>query len=292
MQLMQQILRDLSAVRGETISLTARNSVSGGCINHAQRIETDHGAFFIKLNAASMLEMFEAEAEGLKELAVAGAIRVPEPYLTGIAAGQAYIVMENLEIAGGGNMYAFGEQLAEMHRYTAPRYGWHRDNTIGATLQPNRQSEDWMEFWREQRLGFQLELAGKNGASARMLDRGHTLMQVVHVLFNDYQPLASVLHGDLWSGNYAIQRSGEAVIFDPAVYFGDREADLAMTELFGGFSRDFYAGYNASWPLHSGYAVRKTFYNLYHILNHFNLFGGGYASQAERMIQQLLAELG
>jgi fructosamine-3-kinase len=110
-------------------------------------------------------------------------------------------------------------------------------------------------------------------------------------LFADYQPMPSLLHGDLWSGNYAVTQAGEPIIFDPAVYYGDREADLAMTELFGGFSQRFYAAYNETWPLDSGYQLRKTFYNLYHILNHFNMFGGGYARQAERMIEQLLSDL-
>lgn len=148
-----------------------------------------------------------------------------------------------------------------------------------------------MRFWQEQRLGFQLDLARRNGAGSALYERGQQLKEQVADFFTDYQPVASVLHGDLWSGNYAFTRDGEAVIFDPAVYFGDREADLAMTELFGGFSRSFYSGYDATWPIDPGYAIRKTFYNLYHILNHYNLFGGGYASQAQRMIDQLLSEV-
>jgi fructosamine-3-kinase len=149
-----------------------------------------------------------------------------------------------------------------------------------------------VEFWREHRLGYQLGLAEQRGGPANLLRKGEQLMQLVPNLFTDYQPRPSLLHGDLWSGNYAVTREGDPIIFDPAVYFGDREADLAMTELFGGFSRRFYQAYNEAWPLDKGYQVRKTFYNLYHILNHFNMFGGGYGGQAERMTEQLLNELG
>ena len=138
---------------------------------------------------------------------------------------------------------------------------------------------------------FQLDLAERRGAAARLLSQGERLLLDLPVLFDSYQPVASLLHGDLWSGNYAYLPSGEPTLFDPAVYYGDREADLAMTELFGGFGADFYAAYNNAWPLDSGYRTRKTLYNLYHILNHFNMFGGGYLGQAQRMMDSLLSEL-
>lgn len=178
-----------------------------------------------------------------------------------------------------------------MHRITQTQYGWQRDNTIGATPQPNTQSRDWVDFWRRQRLQFQLDLAAANGAPRALLAGGEDLLERFPALFAGHAPAASLLHGDLWSGNHAYTRSGEPAIFDPAVYYGDREADLAMTELFGGFGDDFYAAYNACWPLDPGYGTRKTLYNLYHILNHFNLFGGGYAGQAQRMTDALLSEL-
>jgi protein-ribulosamine 3-kinase len=246
-------------------------SVGGGCINRAYRLADDVRSYFVKVNDASGLDMFDAEAAGLEAMAAAQAIRVPRPIIAGTVAGSAFLVLEYIALGGRSDARLMGEQLAAMHRVTSTRFGWDRDNTIGSTPQPNSPADDWVEFWRAQRLGFQLELAGRNGIGSRALDRGDRLMEYMDALFQDYQ--------------------GNPVIFDPATYFGDRETDIAMTELFGGFGRGFYDAYNAAWPLDAGYGVRKTFYNLYHILNHYNLFGGGYGSQAEGMIQQLLAEL-
>jgi len=291
MNLIDAVLQDFQATSGQLHILRESQLVSGGCINQALDIKTDRGHYFLKFNRAELLSMFEAEADGLRELAGAESIRLPQPLLSGCAGDQAYLLMEFLPTGGRGSMRQFGQQLAGMHAHTGPAFGWHRENTIGATPQPNKQSDDWCEFWREQRLGFQLELARRNGCGARLYDSGQRLMQDMSALFTPDQPQASVLHGDLWSGNYAFTTQGKPVIFDPAVYFGDREADIAMTELFGGFSADFYAAYNEVWPLDVGYPVRKKLYNLYHILNHYNLFGGGYAAQAQRMIEQLLGEL-
>jgi fructosamine-3-kinase len=199
--------------------------------------------------------------------------------------------MEHLALGGPADPVALGEGLAAMHRISRNQYGWSRDNTIGSTPQQNSPTGDWIEFWRVQRLQYQLDLAAHNGAGGRLQSQGDRLLADLPALFDNYVPQASLLHGDLWSGNYAYTRAGEPAIFDPAVYYGDREADLAMTELFGGFGSDFYAAYENAWPLDSGYRVRKTLYNLYHILNHFNLFGGGYASQARGMMDSLLSEL-
>lgn len=287
----EALARAIGEALGEPFEIEQSRNIGGGCISSAMRLEGNGRRYFVKFNRADLLEMFEAEADGLQAMAGANAVRVPQPLTTGVSNGQAYLVMEYLETGGSGDMHRFGEQLAQMHRYTREQFGWHRDNTIGSTPQPNGWQNDWVRFWQEQRLGFQLDLARRNGAGSALYERGQQLKERVADFFTDYQPVASVLHGDLWSGNYAFTRDGEAVIFDPAVYFGDREADLAMTELFGGFSRSFYSGYDAAWPLDPGYATRKTFYNLYHILNHYNLFGGGYASQAQRMIDQLLSEV-
>ncbi len=165
------------------------------------------------------------------------------------------------------------------------------DNWIGRTPQPNGWQHDWIAFRREQRLGFQLQLAAQNGFGGALQRDGEQLLARLDGLFDGYVPVPSLLHGDLWGGNHGFLADGTPVVFDPALYVGDRECDLAMSELFGGFAADFYAAYRASWPLDAGYAVRKTLYNLYHILNHANLFGGGYAAQAARMTAALLAHI-
>ncbi|MFC1567740.1 fructosamine kinase family protein [Pseudomonadota bacterium] len=280
-----------SAGSGKIIN---RHSVSGGSINSAYRIETEsNNSFFVKLNRELLLPMFEAEAEGLQELRRPSAIRVPEPICCGAGQGYSWIVTEFITF-GRGNTHTqelFGRQFAEIHRQTADRFGWHRDNTIGSTPQINRWDDGWIDFYRDHRLGFQLELAALNGFTGSLQAKGERLTADLDRFFASYHPVPSLLHGDLWGGNQAADGDGNPVIFDPAVYYGDREADLAMTGLFGGFSNAFYDAYNEVWPLDDGYAVRKTLYNLYHILNHANLFGGGYAMQAETMIDQLLAEL-
>jgi fructosamine-3-kinase len=267
--------------------------VGGGCINRAVRLEDDRRSFFVKLNSAGLLDMFAAEAEGLREMADTRSIRVPEPICHGTADGQAFLVLEHIAMGRPGRDAAAeaGRQLAAMHRGEGERFGWHRDNTIGSTPQPNPPSASWSAFWRDQRLGFQLRLAARNGFGGRLQSRGERLLGCCAALLH-HDPRPSLLHGDLWGGNLGYDGAGHPVVYDPAVYYGDREADLAMTELFGGFSGAFYAAYREAWPLAPGYEVRKTLYNLYHVLNHLNLFGGGYLGQAEGMIDRLLAEVG
>lgn len=274
---------------GTAARLQALESVGGGCINQACKATlADGSVWFIKLSQASKLDMFVAESAGLHAIRSTNTIYAPEPVGYGIAENSAYLILEYLDLHGHSQSRLAGEQLAAMHRHTAEQFGWFRDNTIGSTHQSNRQHGNWVEFWRQERLGFQLKLAKRNGYPGRAYDQGMELAAKLDAFFTDYQPQASLLHGDLWGGNMAFAKDGRPVIFDPAVYYGDREADLAMTELFGGFDHDFYAAYHAVWPLDEGYKVRKTLYNLYHILNHFNLFGGGYGMQAARMTESLL----
>lgn len=289
----QKISDSLVDVAGATAGITSRHPVSGGSINSAYRIETgSNRSFFVKLNREALLPMFEAEAEGLQELRKANAIRVPEPICCGAGEGYAWIVTEFITFGRGSAQTEelFGHQFAEMHRQTADRFGWYRDNTIGSTPQVNRWEDNWTGFYRDQRLGFQLDLAASNGFRGLLQEKGERLKAGLSTFFDSYRPQPSLMHGDLWGGNQAADEDGNPVIFDPAVYYGDREADIAMTSLFGGFSTVFYDAYNETWPLDDGYSVRKTLYNLYHILNHANLFGGGYAMQAESMMDQLLAE--
>jgi len=287
----QSIAEQVSRVTGEPFSPQPARSVGGGCINTTVKLGDRNRTYFVKLNAANRLAMFEAEADGLAALAASETIRVPRPVCSGVAGAQAYLVMEAIEMGPGGGKSAelAGRQLAAMHRCTQARYGWYRDNTIGSTPQPNTESHSWVEFWREHRLGFQLELAARNGLRGAIQRLGERLLEGLPALL-EHSPEASLLHGDLWGGNLAYDESGNPVIFDPAVYYGDREADLAMTELFGGFGSAFYAAYRETWPLDAGYPVRKILYNLYHILNHANMFGGGYAGQAVGMMERLLAQ--
>ena len=265
--------------------------MSGGCINQAWRIENRDGVrYFVKLNDARKLSMFKAEDAGLATLAATHTVRVPQPVACGTSGGHAFLVLEFLDLNGNGNARLLGEQLAALHRTQARQFGFSQNNTIGETLQRNEWSSDWIAFWREQRLGFQLDLAARNGFGG-LQKQGQELLEKLPALFDGYSPVPSLLHGDLWGGNHAFTPDGMPVLFDPAPYYGDREADLAMTELFGSFDAEFYAAYRAAWPLDAGYTVRKILYNLYHILNHANMFGGGYARQAEGMMQQLLMRL-
>jgi fructosamine-3-kinase len=307
-----QIATHISQVIGETFEINNRRSISGGCINQGYAVIGNTGTYFVKLNQASQVQMFEAEALGLKQMLETQTIPVPKPICWGTGADSAYIVLEWLELGSNSNTQSWeemGRQLAAMHRESPPQptekfkvgklkvessnlqpstppgeFGWNQNNTIGSTPQINNWTSDWAEFFAEYRLGYQFQLARRRGGHFPQQDR---LLAAIGKLL-DHQPQPSLVHGDLWGGNASITKSGEPVIFDPATYVGDREVDIAMTELFGGFPPAFYRGYNEAWPLDSGYKQRKTLYNLYHILNHFNLFGGGYGSQANRMIEQIL----
>jgi protein-ribulosamine 3-kinase len=290
---LKQIAARISEVSGKPFEPHSNRSVGGGCINSALLLSDGTTRWFIKLNRAELLDMFDAELDGLAAMAETESIRVPIPLCTGIAGEQSFIVMEYIALGSqrSSSVAAAGEQLAAMHQATAERFGWHRDNTIGSTPQRNAWQSSWIAFWRSERLGFQLDLARRNGYGGQLARRGERLLQEFPALI-DHDPTPSLLHGDLWGGNFSTAEDGSPVIFDPACYLGDREADLAMTELFGGFGADFYSAYRAAWPLAQGYGTRKTLYNLYHILNHLNLFGSGYLGQAESMIERLLAEIG
>lgn len=263
--------------------------VSGGDISAAWRFATKGGDLFIKTAPLSAADMFAAEADGLAELKSASAIRVPQVVQTGRGNNVVYLALEwlDMEQADSTVERCFGEQLAEMHRTTRDQFGWHRDNTIGLTPQINTRSDDWVQFFREHRLGFQLTLAMQNGFAGDLKDRGERLLKRLPIYFEGEEPVASLLHGDLWSGNWGCS-NGVPVIFDPAVYYGDRETDLAMTRLFGGFGRDFYDAYESNWPFPEGHVERQHLYQLYHVLNHLNLFGSAYLGRAVELINRLL----
>jgi protein-ribulosamine 3-kinase len=282
----------LSAAAGVVFERAPAHPVGGGCINECFMWRSRAGPTFVKLAAAARSSMFEAEADGLRALAACAAVRVPGVIAVGRSCESAFLALEWIETGETSRRSEelLGSQLAAQHRSTAGAFGWHRDNTIGLTPQVNRQTRDWVEFFREHRLRFQLGLAEKSFGSL-LSARGARLLDVLPGLL-DHDPEPSLLHGDLWGGNWFTDSGGSPVIFDPAVYHGDREADLAMSRLFGGFGEAFYRAYEASWPLKRGHEQRREIYNLYHVLNHANLFGGGYAQQAARMIDGLLSSSG
>ena len=283
----------IAGATGASFAIESRTQVGGGCINQCYRVAGRARTFFVKLNSRDRRAMFEAEAAGLAGIAGTGTVRVPSPVCFGSNDDTAWLVLEHIDFgdATTNSMARLGAQLAALHRVTDSHFGWAADNTIGATPQINTRSRDWSGFWRERRLKFQLTLAAGNGAPKTLLEKGERLAQDFAALLDNLPVKPALLHGDLWGGNAGFDRAGAPVLFDPAVYYGHREADLAMTELFGGFSANFYAAYREAFPLDAGYAVRKQLYNLYHVLNHFNLFGGGYARQAETMTAKLLAEI-
>jgi len=289
----QSIISHIEQTTGRSFSLEQQQSLAGGSINSAFLLTGKNAQqYFVKTNRPGQRAMFEAEARSLQALASSNTLRVPKSVCFGENPAQSYIVLEYLEMNGQADQRLLGEQLAAMHRVTAEQFGWEIDNTIGATFQPNPWTANWLDFWRDQRLGFQLQLAAKNGYGGELQSLGEKLLLEMPKLFSGRQIKASMLHGDLWGGNVAGLQDGTPVIYDPAFYYGDREADLAMTYVFGGFTPDFYASYQNVLPLDDGFAVRKTFYNIYHIINHLNMFGGGYHGQAISMLEQVLAEIG
>ena len=288
----ESIVQHIEEVTGDVFSIEQAQSLSGGSINAAFRLSGENGQqYFVKTNRPDRADMFVAEAEGLEELATSNTLKVPKPVCFGSSQNKSYIVMEYLDIKGQANQALLGEQLASMHQVTSDRFGWRINNTIGVTYQPNAWQSDWGEFWRTQRLGYQLELAAKNGYGGELQSLGEKLLLNMHKLFEGRTIMPAMLHGDLWGGNVAGLADGTPVIFDPAFYYGDREADLAMTYVFGGFAADFYAAYQHAYPLDDGFELRKVFYNVYHIINHLNLFGGGYRGQAVDMMERVLAEI-
>ncbi|MDN5871282.1 MAG: fructosamine kinase family protein [Nitrococcus sp.] len=292
MSLWGDIYAAIERATGSPVRGRPPRSIVGGGINRTAAIGEGGARYFVKLNdAPGSLQMFEAEAEGLRLLAQPRALRIPQPISCGSSGTTAYLALEHIALGRGGAAgdARLGEGLAAIHGVTRPRFGWDRDNTIGSTPQINRQSDDWVSFFRDQRLGFQLELAERNGHGGVLTQAGFRVLEAVPLLCADHRPAASLLHGDLWGGNAAVDCDGAPVVYDPAVYFGDRETDLAMTELFGGFGAPFYEAYKAAWPLDAGYALRRDLYQLYHVLNHLNLFGAGYAGSAQRLIDRLLA---
>jgi fructosamine-3-kinase len=292
-----RLARAISDATEVLFEATAIEAVSGGCIHTAVKLSGamagEERSFFAKVNDAERKEVFEAEADGLEALRAAQAVNVPRVVAVGADDEQSWLVLQWLELGALDPHSAanLGVALAAQHRKPQEQFGWGRDNFIGASTQPNGWSVDWLAFWRDRRLMTQLRLAARNRLPSRMIDRGERLAADCDAFFTNYTPAKSLLHGDLWGGNAAAIEGQVPAVFDPAVYVGDREADIAMTELFGGFPKDFLAAYRAAWAPDDGYPTRRGFYNLYHVLNHANLFAGGYVRQAEQSIEALIAEI-
>jgi len=294
----QDIELSLSYAKNQTISFIKKEPITGGCINQTWKVTDNYGEkYFLKTNIPSLENMFVVEANSLIEIEQSNSIRTPHVLVYGSNYDYSYLVLEYITLEPQINQQYMGIQLAHMHKSTNPlkesakQFGWVKNNFIGSTPQSNKPHKHWASFWKNERLLYQLNLAKTNGYSSKAYDEGLKLAESVKLFFSNYQPEPSLLHGDLWDGNCASDLNGKPVIYDPALYYGDRETDIAMTELFGGFDHDFYKTYNSFYTLDSDYKTRKNLYNLYHILNHYNLFGGGYAAQAENMTKRLLSEV-
>jgi protein-ribulosamine 3-kinase len=287
------VAAELSRLSGSVCAAEPLRRVAGGSINRCYRWPTSAAPLFVKLADHTALPVFEAEAAGLEELRCARALRVPRVLACGRAGEAAFLALEWLERGASSEACEalLGQRLAAQHAHSAREFGWRRDNTIGSTPQANGALASWTEFYRERRLRPQLTLAAANGFGSLLDAPGGRLLEALPSLLSTHRPEPALLHGDLWGGNWLATEEGEPAVFDPAVYYGDRETDLAMTQLFGGFGRAFYRAYTAAAPLPAGWELRRELYNLYHVLNHANLFGGGYAAQARGMIERLLAEV-
>ena len=286
-------LRNPLREAGDDSPIRHATRVGGGDINQAARIETDRGRYFVKWHTAPQPGIFECEARGLGLLADAGAVRVPRVIGHGSVPGSrtAFLILEWIERAGAGKggraAERLGRELALLHRKRQATYGLDHDNYIGRLPQPNRTMDSWVEFYRTQRLGAQRDQAAAQGLlpphRARLLDQ---VMESLERWIDESHCQPSLLHGDLWGGNWMVAANGEPVLIDPAVYYGDREADLAMTALFGGFPRSFYAAYAEVFPLAPGYNERQPLYQLYYLLCHLNLFGESYGGPVDSILRR------
>ena len=284
--LQQAVERTLSRELNKDVRLSAFKAIGGGCINNTHKLETNVGDFFLKYNNRRRYPgMFEAEAKGLELLATANAIKIPEVIATGEACDDAFLILEYIQSGSPKSDFweSFGRQLAELHRSAADSCGLDLDNYIGSLPQSNTEEEIWAEFFIQQRLEPQLKLASEAGMISTSLKAAfQNFYKLLPEIFPEEPP--ALLHGDLWSGNFMTDSNNEAVLIDPAVYYGHREMDLGMSKLFGGFTPAFYDAYNEAWPMETGWEIRLDFCNLYPLLVHVNLFGGGYVSQVEGIV--------
>jgi fructosamine-3-kinase len=260
--------------------------VKAGDSHKAYKISDGKQHFFVKINEKIHLTNFEVEVDGLEHLSNTQLFKVPNFICTGLVSNHSFLVLEYINMSQGNehSWFHFGQTLAELHKtQTQQMYGWQEDNFIGLTPQSNLWQKKWSCFFAEQRIGFMLQLLSEKGLVLANID---TVVESIKSLLTGHNPKPSMLHGDLWQGNTGFNKN-QPVLFDPAFYFGDRETDLAMTELFGRFPVQFYQGYADIWPLEVDYEYRKPIYQLYHVLNHALLFGGHYIESAKITLKNL-----
>ena len=257
------------------------------------KVRGPDGYYFIKIGSLSDLPLLISEKIGLETLAIAGVIKVPKVIFVGETSTCSFLICEYFDLKTD-NLFSgeiLGKQLALLHQNSNEFFGFSEDNWIGLTPQKNHWQDNWISFFKKYRLQPQLRWAFERGYRSRLEEKAERLMEALPLFFDEYKPQPSLLHGDLWSGNWGTINNSTPVVFDPAIYYGDREADLAMTKLFGGFPQVFYDAYNYQWALDYGFKVRQNLYNLYHLLNHLTLFGEAYLSQTIDLFEQLLSEI-
>lgn len=278
----------LTRINGTSVLINSSQAVGGGCINESYKLSSSAGNFFIKFNTATAFPgMFENEASGLKLLADTQTITIPGVIGCGEAGKQAFLLLQYIEggIPGSGFWHEFGIKLADLHKNTCDYFGLDHNNYIGSLPQSNKTHTDFIGFYISERIEPQLKAARNKGALSQSDTRYFdSLFKSLHNIIPHEKP--ALLHGDLWSGNFMVTKQGAPCLIDPAVYFGHRETDIAMTQLFGGFNPEFYHAYNQAWPMEKGWQHRMDIFNLYPLLVHVNLFGGSYASQVLRIIRQ------
>lgn len=286
----QAILKALKVKIGcRKVGLPIRNHYSS--LNQCFHYETDKGSFFVKVNTNQNISMYSTEAEALSLLSKTGTIRVPNPFYYGYYENQIFLILEYIDLFphNEASLEKLGDQLAKLHLTPGPdKFGFEFDNTIGTSLQSNTWMSNWVEFYREKRLGVQLQMIEKNFSDIELIQKGNKLLEKMDSFFSDLVIRPSLLHGDLWSGNTAKDKDDNPVIFDPASYYGHHEMELSIADMFGGFTDAFYHAYHTLIPKSSGFEERKLIYQLYHYLNHYNLFGTTYRSQSMSIINHFV----
>ena len=279
----------LLTIRFESkVEIINHSYVGGGSINETFRIQTNIGDFFVKKNSSALYPlMFDNEALGINILGETDEILVPEVITHGKGTSDAYLILNFIESGNMSNEFweKFAKQIANLHRHTSNIFGLDHNNYIGSLNQSNNNDNNWIDFFREERLIFQIKMARDNGKI------GNDIINMFDGFFLKLDEIFPVeppalIHGDLWSGNYMVNKNGEPVIIDPAVYYGNREMDLGMTQLFGGFSAEFYKFYNDFFPLENGWKDRLDYCNLYPLMVHVNLFGGGYIQSVKSILKR------